>query len=198
MSRVLYFVLTFLESGLAVFGIRSTLEQPPYRVVAELGRSVEIRSYGPLVAVETVAQGDNDAFSRLFRYITGANTGDRTIAMTAPVEQSGDFSAALGRGRTGESPLTMRFYLPKALAADPPPPKDPKVRIVTVPARTVGVIRFSGSLDRANLDALLATLKQVLAQTGHRTKGAPFFLGYDPPFTIPALRRNEIAIDIEP
>ncbi len=198
MSKMLYFVLTFLESGLSVFGIRSALEQPPYRVVSQLGRSVEIRGYGPLVAVETQARGDDDAFSRLFRYIAGANTRDKTIAMTAPVEQSGDVSRAFGQRQASGGALTMRFYLPKALAADPPPPKDPKVRVVTVPARTVGVIRFSGSLDRTNLDEHLDTLRQVLAQTNHKTQGGPFFLGYDPPFTISALRRNEIAIDIEP
>lgn len=137
MAKVLYFVLTFLESGLSVFGIRSTLEQAPYRVVARLDPSIEIRSYGPLVAVETQARGDDDAFSRLFRYITGANASDTMIAMTAPVAQSGEASRVFGR-TDGAGPLTMRFFLPKAIAAAPPAPRDPKVRIVTVRPRPSG------------------------------------------------------------
>ena len=36
MSKVLYFLATFAESGLSVFGIRGTYEQPSYRVVRTL------------------------------------------------------------------------------------------------------------------------------------------------------------------
>ena len=194
MTKVLYFLLTFLESGLAVFGIRGFSEQPPYTVVATLGQGVEIRRYGATVVAET--DGDsNEAFGRLFRYITGANRADRLIKMTTPVSQSGgnrinDRPAASGA-------ITMRFVLPRAVAADPPAPSDPAVHVVTLPARTVAAIRFSGSFGQANIARHLATLKDVLAQADKETEGAPSFLGYDPPFTIPFLRRNEVAVDVK-
>lgn len=197
MAKVLYFVVTFLESILGVFGIRAALEQPRYRVVSTLADHVEIRSYGPLVAVETQVEGDeNDAFSRLFRYITGANARDTTIKMTAPVAQSGGgrFGGAAAPGAT----QTMQFLLPARLAADPPAPTDPRVHVVTVPARTLAVIRFSGSFGRRNLDTHLQELRDVLARNGRTAEGAPIFLGYDPPFTLPFLRRNEVALQIEP
>lgn len=60
------------------------------------------------------------------------------------------------------------------------------------------MIRFSGSLDARNLETHLATLTRVLADAKRKTLSAPVLLGYDPPFTIPALRRNEIALDVEP
>ena len=197
MAKVFYFVVTFLESILGVFGIRAALEQPRYRVVSTLADHVEIRSYGPLVAVETQVEGDeNDAFSRLFRYITGANAWDTTIKRTAPVAQSGGgrFGGAAASGAT----QTMQFLLPARLAADPPAPTDPRVHVVTVPARTLAVIRFSGSFGRRNLDTHLQELRDVLARNGRTAEGAPIFLGYDPPFTLPFLRRNEVALQIEP
>ncbi len=197
MAKVLYFLLTFLESGLAIFGIRTPLEQPPYRVLATLRDHVEIRDYGPHAAVETgMVDGDGDAFSRLFRYITGANGTGATIKMTAPVAQTG--GSRFGGISSKEGAMTMQFVLPEKIAAHPPAPTDPKVQLVEVPARTLAVIRFSGSFGRRNLDAHLTTLRDVLAGVGRKTQGAPIFLGYDPPFTIPFLRRNEVALEVAP
>ena len=196
MHKVLYFLVTFLESGLAIFGIRAPLEQPSYRVLSTLPDHVEIRSYGPHIAVETRSDGDEgDAFSRLFRYITGANAAAQTIKMTAPVAQTG--GARFGGGPAGGS-QTMQFILPARLAKNPPAPTDPKVAVVTVPARTLAVIRFSGSFGQRNLDRHLAELRDALAKAGRKSDGAPIFLGYDPPFTISFLRRNEVALQVEP
>ena len=91
MSGFFYYLLTFAESVTSVFGIRSVYEQPHYAVVQDLGESVEVRRYEPRLAIEaTIADPDRDkaageAFSLLFRYITGANQRDQKIAMTAPV-----------------------------------------------------------------------------------------------------------------
>ena len=197
MAKVLYFVVTFLESVLGIFGIRAALEQPRYRVLSTLTDTIEVRSYGPLVAVETRVEGDEgDAFSRLFRYITGANATAETIKMTAPVAQTG--GARFGGGAVSGAAQTMQFVLPARLAAKPPAPTDPKVAIVAVPARTLAVNRFSGSFGRRNLDTHLQELRDTLAHSGRTAEGAPIFLGYDPPFTIPFLRRNEVALQIEP
>lgn len=198
MTKVLYFVFTVFESILAVFGIRSTFEEPPYTVVRSVGDGVQIRAYGPTVAAQT--DGDDDAFQRLFAYITGANEADETIAMTTPVEQRG---GRLGKpasdAQLGSSPTPMmRFFLPRKIASHPPPPKNGRVTIVRVPSRTVAAIRFSGSLDGASIEQHAATLKSVLARNGIATEGAAYVLGYDPPFTIPFLRRNEVAIDVTP
>lgn len=197
MAKVFYFLVTFLESTLAVFGIRSPLEQPQYRVLASYAHNVEIRAYGPMEVVETSADGnEGDAFRRLFSYITGANKTGATIKMTAPVAQTG--GARFGDKPAAGEAMAMQFVLPKSVAADPPAPIDPAVRLARVPARDLAVIRFSGSFSRRNLDAHLATLRKVLAEAGRKSEGAPIFLGYDPPFTIPFLRRNEVALAIDP
>lgn len=195
MSKVLYFVLTFLESFLSVFGIRAPFQQPAYTVETTIGRDIEIRRYGPLVAVQTAAQGDD--FKRLFDYIAGANARNETIAMTTPVEQrGGKLAPPVPAG--GSAPAIMRFFLPEKVAANPPKPTDEAVHIVDVPARTVAVIRFSGSLDRVQSARYAKILVKELAEKDRKVEGEPYLLGYDPPFTIPFLRRNEVAIDLAP
>ncbi|MCX4198721.1 heme-binding protein, partial [Methylobacterium organophilum] len=131
MDRVMYALVTLVEAALGIFGVRALYEQPAYTVVARLDRGVEIRSYAPRLAVETDArgQGDGDAFGRLFRYITGANRAGDRIAMTAPVESGGRRLAAtvpVEQDGTG----TMRFFLPRAVAAaGAPAPTGPGVRL---------------------------------------------------------------------
>ncbi len=69
------------------------IETPGYTVVYEEGE-VEYRQYEAYLVAETVVVGDvaykasgNEGFRRLFRYITGANTANQSIAMTSPVSR---------------------------------------------------------------------------------------------------------------
>ena len=67
------------------------IEEAPYTVVENDGE-FEIRDYAPHVLAETVVAGafdraGNEAFSRLFRYISGDNRSRHKVAMTAPVSQ---------------------------------------------------------------------------------------------------------------
>jgi hypothetical protein len=49
--------VTGAEAIISVFGIRSFYEQPYYMVVERLADAIEIRSYGPHLAVETTVEG---------------------------------------------------------------------------------------------------------------------------------------------
>ncbi|WP_342151447.1 heme-binding protein [Methylorubrum sp. SB2] len=196
MEKVVYYLFTFLESALSVVGIRATYEEPRYAVVERLDRGVEVRAYEPRVAVETDAKGqqDGEAFGRLFRYITGANRGEARIAMTTPVESEGQMIAMtvpVEQGTAG----TMRFYLPrKVVEAGPPEPTEAGVRIVRIPQERLAVLRFSGSTAPDVRRQQSAILTEVLDKAGKRHPDPPFFMGYDPPFSIPFLRRNEVAV----
>lgn len=200
MDKILYYVVTFLESALSVVGIRATYEQPRYAVVERLDRGVEIRAYEARVAVETAARGqqDGEAFGRLFRYITGANAGRDRIAMTAPVETGGRLIAMtipVEQGAAG----TMRFYLPRKVAeAGPPEPTEPGVQLVRIPPERLAVLRFSGSATPEAREMQARILTEVLDRAGRKPADPPFFMGYDPPFTVPFLRRNEIAVRLPP
>lgn len=196
MDKILYYAVTLLESVLGVFGVRGFYDQPRFTVMERLDRGVEIRTYEPRVAVETDArgQGDGEAFGRLFRYITGANRAGDRIAMTAPVEVGGQRIAMTVPVEQGDGG-TMRFFLPRDVAAaGAPEPTEARVRLVTMPAERIAALRFHGRITpeaRAEQERILT---EVLRVAGRATAAPPFFMGYDPPFAIPFLRRNEVAV----
>ena len=200
---------TILLTGCSVFGIRSGTEQPSYQVVAELGEAIEVRRYGPRLAAEVeVEAGEEDearnaAFRVLAAYIFGANRAQQEIAMTAPVEVAGESEGekiamtAPVETVSREGGLTMRFFLPVELtAATAPTPEDPRVRILTVPGQTLAVRRFTGWRGAAAVDAEEGELRKVLGDTAWRPVGEPVAFFYDPPWTIPFLRRNEVALPV--
>jgi hypothetical protein len=197
MTKFWYFLTTFAESGLSILGIRSGYEQPAYQVVQTISPSVEIRRYAARTAVETAISRANDgeAFGRLFRYITGANTGAQTISMTAPVATSAQMIAMTVPVETGVQ--TMRFFLPQAVVkAGVPAPTDPKVHIVSLPEMTLGVIRYSGVATAEARETEAGLLRTALAGAGKAYFGEPIYFSYDPPFTAPFLRRNEVALGV--
>lgn len=198
-----YYGWTFIETGFAIFGMRGMLEQPRYTVRQDLGAALEIRDYADRVAVETTVSAASEdaasrqAFSRLFAYITGANSGSVRIAMTAPVQSLDARRIAMTapvQVVPEQGGVTMRFFLPAAVAANPPQPTDPAVRIVREPPATVAALRFSGTPAQAAGGA--HELLDRLAGSRWQAVGAPYLLGYDPPFAIPWLRRNEVAVEV--
>jgi len=175
-----------------VFGTRGDTETPDYEVVRTLTSGVEIRRYGERLAAETAVEATpgarNAAFRRLADYIFGGNADERKIAMTAPVA-----TAAAG----GE--LVMRFFLPTAIAPDEAPaPRDPRVRLVAVPAETLAVMRFSGRPSDARVAEKTDELLAALDRAGIEPAGRPEAFFYDPPWTLPPLRRNEVAVPVAP
>ena len=209
-DKFFYFATTFAEGCLAVFGMNGAFEQPAYHVRELAPPGLEIRDYGPLAAAETTVTGNPDAaFRLLFAYISGGNDGARMIAMTAPVQQAPVQQAPVQQAPAmiamttpvrqdiaASGATTMRFFLPARLAANPPKPLDPRVRITTTPPATVAVLRYSGNPTPDQRDEKQRALFSRLATTAWKPAGTPYFLSYDPPFTIPFLKRNEVAIAV--
>jgi len=194
---------------------RYTTETVPYTVVARLD-DVELRRYPSAVRVETVAGSENAAFGRLFRYISGANETDTDVSMTAPVEVSrqdpaspraSPVPAAPGRRVPMTTPVEtietddevrMVFYLPADFDVESAPaPTDEAVELVAVPERTLAVRRFSGRATDERVDSETDQLLGTLDRAGVATSGDPFFMGYDAPWTVPFLRRNEVAVEVD-
>jgi effector-binding domain-containing protein len=75
-----------------------------------------------------------------------------------------------------------------------PRPNDPRVEIVTVPPETYAVYRYSGSTSPDDVAHAHAELKRLLAGTGYTASGEVLNWFYDPPWTLPPLRRNEAAV----
>ena len=149
-------------------------------------------------------QAQGRAFRTLFAYIEGANDGGRNIAMTAPVEQrTGGRSIAMtapvettidgGRSRHALLPAGRPRRRDRARR-----PTDPAVTIVELPATNVGGRRFTGWWSEAGLARRQAALIDALDGTDWVAAGPPVGWFYDPPWTIPFLRRNEVAVPVVP
>ena len=201
---------SLLVSACSAFGIRGGTEEPRSTAVERLG-NVEIRRYAPRLAAETTVPGDaynarGEGFRRLAGYIFGGNAGRRRIDMTAPVAQS---SAQAGERiamtapvaqaplaqASGEKGWVVRFFLPAALT-DPPAPNDARVRVVPVPEETMAVLRFSGTATQDAVAERTKALLAALSGTAWRPAGEPVAWFYDPPWTLPPLRRNEVAVPV--
>jgi len=179
---------------------RAATETVPYTVVARLD-DVELRRYPETVAVETDADSQSAAFGRLFRYIAGSNTGETEIEMTAPVEMSagGATIAMTAPVEIGDDEGgRMRFYLPEEYDGETAPqPTDDAVDLVTVPERTLAVRQFSWLPTEARVERETDALVEHLDEANVSLAGEPFYMGYDAPWTLPFLRRNEIAVEVE-
>jgi len=129
------------------------------------------------------------------------------IPMTAPVITSGQIRMT-GPGATGvKIPMTapvvsdsgsMSFVMPAGRAEpDLPEPVDSRVRLVTVPAREVAVLRFRGTAGKDAVKDAASRLLAAVAAAGFRTRGEVFLMRYNPPWTPGLLRRNEAAVEID-
>ena len=185
----------------SVFGSAAAPE-PEYSVVlAE--PPFELRDYGELVVAKTpMTNGSGAAFGRLFDYISGENSAARDIAMTAPVldTEHADgteiaMTAPVLQGRNGAR--EMVFVLPEDMTPQTAPvPTDPRVSLATIPPRRVAVVRYSGFLSR-RASTEEARLREWLARKDLTPAGPAELAGYNPPWTLPPFRRNEVMIPVE-
>ena len=195
----------------SIIGIRSGIEQSHYEVVELLPNNLEIRRYDPRLALETTIQGGDwknarsQAFRRLFNYISGDNQRVSKISMTAPAK------IAMGASGSGieiamtapveilpyKDRLKMRFFLPSELDVNTVPvPRDPKVRVISVPRQTLAVLGFTGLANKSDLVIQQDRLTEALASTHWDVQGSMTAYFYDPPWTIPFMRRNEVAVHV--
>jgi hypothetical protein len=191
--------------GAAVLeSMMSSVEQPKYRVVEKDG-NIEFRDYAPMIVAETEVSGErNQALGVGFRaiadYIFGNNLSSEKVAMTAPVTQQRSQKIAMTapvtqqeEGGTGH----VRFVMPSGYTlATLPKPANPAVKLKEIGSKRFVVIRFSGFAGEGNLARRAAELKAFVSAKNLKTLSAPTYAFYDPPWTLPFLRRNEVMLEI--
>jgi hypothetical protein len=170
--------------------IASQVERARYKIVAR-DRDIEIRDYTPMIVAETRVSGDREeaiqyGFRALADYIFGNNTASRVVAMTAPVMQQGEAES-----------WRVRFMMPGRYTMETlPRPNNPAVTLRHVEGRYFAAIRFSGAARDAGLRRYTERLEEFIRDNGLRPLSSPAFAFYNPPWTLPFLRRNEVLIEI--
>ena len=169
------------------------IEEPSYTVLNSKPSRIEIRQYDAMLIAETTARGayaqaTNSGFRTVAGYIFGDNADNRSIAMTTPVMQQPD----------GEDGFFMRFMLPAQYSLDAlPKPNNAAVTLLEVPKRTIGVISFTGFWTERKAETFTQTLRGALEQDGYTILSVPQFARYNPPWTPPWMRRNEIWMEVQ-
>lgn len=194
------------------------MECAAHDVLRQLAPNAQLRRYHQSVVVETPCTGavnskaNSDAFGRLAKYIgvfgKANNEGKSSIAMTAPVINTGGGGEQVAMtAPVVNAAGKMAFVLPSKYKTveEAPKPVDPLVTVRQVPERDTAVLTFYGTATDDAISKRAAELAGVLLNEGipplhppASEGGLPTYevLRYNPPFTIPFLRTNEVLMEV--
>lgn len=191
MKRVILIVASILLIAFVLWGlVVSNVEQAKYTVIRTFG-DIEIRDYDTLIVAETAVTGERkEAIGQGFRiiadYIFGNNAQSNKVAMTAPVMQTGS-----------EGAWKIRFVMPASYSMVAlPRPNNNKVTLREIPDSRFAVVRFSGVAGESNLKKHIELLAHFINEQNLTVLSEPVFAFYNPPWTLPFLRRNEVMVEI--
>jgi hypothetical protein len=209
----------FNSTGCSMFGFRGE-EQPAYNVLAKAD-NIEVREYSSYLVAKTTITGtykraQSEGFRILAGFIFGQNTSGKKMKMTSPVTQGTenkdkDSSEKIAmtapvviKPEKKDTNLknqawTMTFTMPsKYTMQSLPKPINSRVVIEEIPKRQVAVIRYTGfwseKINKAKGNKLLEWIE---AQDKYEVTSEAMFAGYNPPWTLPFLRRNEMWIEVK-
>jgi len=214
MNRAPYLLLSGL---LLISGETMAIEEPSYTVLSQV-EDFELRRYDEQLVAQTWVSGDQNTASRqgfkvLADYIFGNNTApsgeSSKISMTAPVTmQSDNLNGQASQKIAMTAPVSMQqnngkwrvqFTMPSQYTMQTlPKPNNPDVKIVQVPAQTYGVIKFSGLAGSKKVAKKTETLKSWMQTQKLVITGTPELARYNPPWTLPFMRRNEVMMAYQP
>jgi len=197
-----HYILLFANFAMAI-------EDPKFKLVEKSG-NFELRLYAPRVVAETLVDGSlNDAsgvgFRRIADYNFGNNTsqkgGSEKISMTAPV---GMAPKAASEKISMTAPVAMQqssgqwrmyFVMPSQYTLSTlPTPNNPAVTLRELPETRMAVLRFSGLAGEEKTATKTAELIAWLKSKNITPTGTPELARYNPPWTLPFLRRNEVMV----
>ncbi len=182
------------------------IEEPEF-ISIEKKDAFEVREYQPKLIAQVLVNGTFDsASSKGFRlladFIFGnnkTNEGSKKIDMTAPVvtrdaSEKIEMTAPVVSEET-ERGWYISFNMPKQYSKDTlPVPNNPEVKIIDVPSEKFAVITFSGLVREKKYAEMLNLLNEEMKKRNIEPKGPAILARYNPPWTLPFLRRNELMI----
>ena len=183
------------------------IEEPEYTTIEKTG-VFELRKYAPMIVAEVFVSGKMDEATRQgFRliadYIFGNNstkTGEKEkIQMTAPVtirpeSQKINMTKPVTIEST-DGQWRVQFVMPKQYSLDTlPVPNNVDIKVRHITSQKYAVIRFSGFAGDTKVAEKTTKLTEWLVGRELTPKGPAQLARYNPPWTLPFLRRNEVMI----
>ena len=129
-------------------------------------------------------------------------TAGEEIAMTAPViTTAGEkiaMTAPVVTGGGGGAAVMMRFVLPSkyGTAEEAPKPVDERVGIKEEGERVYAVVKFSGVATESVVQEKVRRLRESLERDGRAVTGPHLLARYNPPWTLPSFRTNEVLLPV--
>ena len=205
MGRKFIIALVILSAILISFGVwgimASNVEQPHYQVISS-EQGFETRIYNTTITADILVDGARkDAikkgFKQLAGYIFGNNKPNSSIKMTAPVTQEKatkiEMTVPVSQSREGDQ-WKVSFTMPAMYSLDTlPQPNNMNIKLTE---RTVLALQFSGRSSEKNVADHAEKFMKYIKEKNIKTTGAMQYAFYNPPWTLPFLRRNEIMIKI--
>jgi hypothetical protein len=198
----------FIAIALTFIGAAMATEEPKYSVV-EKEPPFEVRAYAPMIVAEVQVDGDLDGasgqgFRLIAAYIFGQNQVNEKIAMTAPVNLEGQTSQSAKIAMTAPVGIeskagkwTVSFVMPAEYTMESiPKPINPQVQLRQIPAVKKAVIGFTGFYNEQKVAEKTLELEQWMKARNLQPSGVPNFARYNPPWTLPFMRRNEVMINL--
>ncbi len=174
-------------------------EEISYRILAA-NQNYEIREYDDRLAVQTSQEnGQNGAFRKLFKYISGSNTSSKKIEMTIPVTQSIkiDMTTPVTQ-KFQDGKIIMRFFLPRKFQLEmAPQPLNEDLSIVVVKGGKYAVMKYSGRSTVKNFQKHSNLLLEALSVNNITILDDPIKATFNGPLTPFFVRRNEVMIRIK-
>lgn len=207
------FLLTAFMMGQSAMAI----EEPAFKIVLK-AETFELRQYAPMLIAETLVEGDmdeasNKGFRKIADYIFGNNRSNQSgnsgkIAMTAPVtiepqSEKIAMTAPVTLSTTGADlskakQWRVHFVMPSQYTMSSiPQPNNPDVKLKEVPGKLFAVHSYTGFNTMAKVQSKTDELLAWVQQKNFKPLGTAQLSRYDPPWTLPMFRRNEIMMEVE-
>jgi len=198
----------FILMALIFTGAVMATEEPKFTIL-EKEPPFEVRAYAPMIVAEVQVDGDLDGassqgFKLIAAYIFGQNQVSEKIAMTAPVtvEDQAPKNAKIAMTapvgiESSAGKWTVSFVMPAEYTMDTiPKPINTQVQLRQIPALKKAVISFSGFYNAQKVAEKTLELEQWMKARNLQSNGTPNFARYNPPWTLPFMRRNEVMITL--
>lgn len=199
-------IISVILVGCAAMGpLMSNVEHPKYTLVSEQD-AIEVREYAPIIIAEVQVEGErqeaiNQGFRLLADYIFGNNSVEQEVAMTAPVQQQSHqeiaMTAPVQQQAIGDA-WRISFVMPSEYTMESlPKPNNDAVALKDIVSKKYAVIQFSGTSSKDNVMRHEKQLERYIAGNNINALSLPIYAFYNPPWTLPPLRRNEVMIEVE-